>query len=71
MMPSTRAGAAAALAACCLLLFASPAYGYIDPGTGSYVFQILIAAFVAAAFAVKVYWLKVKKFLARIFSRKA
>ena len=52
------------------LLFPRNAYGYIDPGTGSYVFQILIAAFVAVSFAVKVYWHKIKKFVGGLFSKK-
>ena len=60
----------ACLAAGCGLLFPLFAYGYIDPGTGSYIFQILIAAFVAVSFAVKTYWEKIKKFIGRLFSKK-
>ena len=52
------------------LLFPLDAYGYIDPGTGSYVFQIIIAAFVAVSFAVKVYWHKIRKFVGGLFSKK-
>jgi len=58
------------LIAACSLLFPRNAYGYIDPGTGSYVFQILIAAFVALSFAVKVYWHKIRKFVGGLFSKK-
>ncbi len=47
-----------------------PVYGYIDPGTGSYIFQIVVAAFVAISFAVKVYWHKIKQFVGRMFSKK-
>ena len=57
----------ACLAAGCGLLFPCFAYGYIDPGTGSYLFQIVIAALVAVSFAVKVYWLKIKKSIGRLF----
>ncbi|MCG2810131.1 MAG: hypothetical protein L6428_01570 [Candidatus Aminicenantes bacterium] len=57
------------LSAFCLL-FPRYSHAYIDPGTGSYVFQIIIAAFVAVAFAVKVYWQKIKIFVVRIFSKK-
>jgi hypothetical protein len=46
------------------------AYSYIDPGTGSYVIQIVIAAFVALTFMVKIYWLKIKGFVDRLFSMK-
>ena len=43
-----------ALACLAALLIATvPAQAYIDPGTGSYVFQIVIAAAVAGAFAFK------------------
>jgi len=58
------------LAAGCLLLFPVRIYSYIDPGTGSYIFQIIIAAFVAVSFAVKVYWHKIKKFLGQLFAKK-
>lgn len=60
----------AGLALCCALFFPCPAYCYIDPGTGSYLFQIAVAALVAVAFAVKVYWLKVRKFIAGLFAGK-
>jgi hypothetical protein len=58
------------LAAACCLLFPIRVYSYIDPGTGSYIFQIVIAAFVAVSFAVKVYWHKIKTFLAKLFAKK-
>jgi len=57
------------LTALCLI-FPVYSYGYIDPGTGSYVFQIIIAALVAVSFAVKIYWLKIKGFIAGLFARK-
>jgi hypothetical protein len=58
------------LAAACCLLFPLRAYSYIDPGTGSYIFQIVIAAFVALSFAVKVYWHKIKKLVGGLFAKK-
>jgi hypothetical protein len=42
------------------LASAPAAYAYLDPGTGSYIFQILIAAVVGVGFLVKVYWGKIK-----------
>ena len=47
-----------------LLLLASThaAYAYVDPGTGSYVYQMIIAALVGVGFAVKIYWGKIKSF---------
>ncbi|MEN6436740.1 MAG: hypothetical protein ABFD14_08675 [Anaerolineaceae bacterium] len=35
---------------------------YLDPGSGSFILQMVIAAAVGGAFAVKVYWKKIKKF---------
>ena len=57
-------------AAACCLIFPHYVYSYIDPGTGSYVFQIIVAAFVAVSFAIKVYWHKIKQFIGRIFVKK-
>lgn len=42
---------------------------YLDPGSGSYIFQVLIAALVGAAFLVKVFWQQIKTFFARVFKR--
>jgi len=38
-------------------------HAYIDPGTGSYVFQMLIAGLLGAAFAAKVFWRRIAAFL--------
>ena len=32
------------------LCLTKPAYAYLDPGTGSYVFQLLVAGFLASSF---------------------
>ena len=37
-------------------LWPVPAHAYIDPGTGSFVIQGIIAAVVGAGFVVKVFW---------------
>jgi hypothetical protein len=50
------------------LLIAPPAYAYLDPGTGSYIFQLLLAAFVGLAFVIKVFWARIKGFFAKIFT---
>lgn len=42
---------------------------YLDPGSGSFILQILIAAFVGGAFVIKAYWRKITSFVARIFKR--
>jgi len=51
-------------------LSAGDAYAYLDPGTGSYVFQLVIAALLGAAFAVKVFWLRIKTFFFSLISKK-
>ena len=53
-----------------LLASADEAYGYIDPGTGSYVLQMTIAALLGASFAIKIYWRKIKAFFVDHFSKR-
>lgn len=43
---------------------------YLDPGTGSYIFQVLIAGLVGAGFAIKMFWIQIKSFMAAVFSKK-
>lgn len=45
----------------CLLLPMS-LYAYLDPGTGSYVLQVIVAAFFGVLYSIKVYWSKFKAF---------
>lgn len=42
------------------LLFPQNAYAYIDPGSASYVFQVILAAFIGALFFLKLFWRKIK-----------
>ena len=46
------------------------AYAYIDPGTGSYVIQVIIASVVAAGFAVQMFWKRISGFFKNLFSKK-
>jgi len=48
-----------------LLIFPSLAFAYLDPGTGSYIFQLAIAGLVGAAYFIKLYWFKVKAIFAK------
>jgi hypothetical protein len=41
------------------------ALAYIDLGTGSYVFQVVIASILGAAFAVRAYWERIRAFFGR------
>lgn len=43
-----------------ILLLPTSALAYIDPGTGSFVIQGIIGAVVGGAFAVKLYWKRIK-----------
>jgi hypothetical protein len=52
------------------LVFSAPAYAYLDPGTGSYILQLLIGVLIGAAFAVRIYWKKICSFLNDRFSRR-
>lgn len=60
---------AAGLVLGCVLL-AQAAFGYIDPGTGSYVLQVAIAFLIGAAFSVKIFWKKISAFIRKTFSGK-
>lgn len=53
-----------------LLVFSNETLAYIDPGTGSLIVQIIVAAFLGVSFFVKVYWKKLKQFFSGIFSKK-
>jgi hypothetical protein len=53
--PSRYAGSAV-LAVLLLLLFPVYAWAYVDPGTGSYIFQLAVAGFLAAAFTLRRMW---------------
>jgi hypothetical protein len=46
-------------------LMATPAEAYLDPGTGSYVFQMIAAVVVSAGFLARAYWHRVRGFFAR------
>ena len=38
---------------------------YLDPGSGSYILQLLIAGLLGAGFAIKSYWRNIKSFFSR------
>ena len=48
-------------------IFISEAYAYLDPGSGSLIFQAIIGALIGLAVAVKIYWEKLKYKLSSIF----
>lgn len=52
------------------LTFAHNAYAYLDPGSGSYMLQILLGTLVAGFFAIKQYWHRLKHFFKERFGKK-
>lgn len=45
-------------------------YAYLDPGTGSYLFQIIIATILGLLMTLKISWRKVNSFLKRILKQR-
>lgn len=54
----------------CLLfvLFPVNAYAYIDPGSGSYVVQMVIAILIGWLFTLKRFWQGIAAYLHKVFS---
>jgi len=46
-----------------------PAYAYLDPGTGSYFIQIIIATLLGSFYAIKHFWHKIKLFCTNLLSK--
>ena len=52
------------------LVFPGRVYAYLDPGTGSYILQLAIAALLGGSVMIKIYWKKIRTYLANLFSKK-
>jgi hypothetical protein len=52
------------------IILARDAHAYIDPGTGSYILQMTLAAFFGAFFVVKQYWARIRSFLRAVLGKK-
>ena len=48
-----------------LLLWPRDAHAYLDPGTGSMIFQAVAAGVITAMFTIKTYWFRIKAFFSR------
>lgn len=44
---------------------------YLDPGTGSFLLQLLLATFLGGLFMIKTFWKRIKNFFLRLFHRQA
>jgi hypothetical protein len=52
------------------VFFAPDAHAYLDPGTGSYIIQLVLAALFGGLFAIKMFWAKIAAFFRKAFSAK-
>ena len=57
------------LLALLLLVLPSTAHAYLDPGTGSYVVQLLVGGVLGGLFALGMFWRRVVGFFKRLFKR--
>ena len=53
-----------------LFVWTRNAHAYLDPGTGSYIVQILIAVIFAGWFAIKFFYRRVLDYFAKTFSKR-
>lgn len=53
------------------LIYPQKAYAYLDPGTGSYILQMIIASLVGVAFIIKIYLKRIKTFFVDLFFRRS
>ena len=54
-----------------LVIFERPAEAYIDPGTASYVFQVIAGAVLGGVFLLRTYWSRVTTTVRSMVSRDA
>lgn len=47
------------------LLFPRDAFAYLDPGSGSLIFQTIVATLAGAAYAVRLYWHRIRSWFSR------
>lgn len=60
---------AVVLAVPLLFVCAQHVHAYIDPGSGSYVLQLIVAGLLGAGVAVRIYWKRIKASILRVFLR--
>jgi len=66
MIKLTRQKGSILYVALVLLFFANTAQAYVDPGTGSFLFQLVIAGILGGLFYIKTIFRAVKKYLLKI-----
>jgi len=53
-----------------LFFFSNNAHAYLDPGTGSYILQLVIAAICFGYITLQIFWKKITVFFTNLFSKK-
>lgn len=66
----TRLAEAAVVVLSLVVVSGKPAHAYIDPGTGSYVLQVVVASVLAALFVVKSTWRNIKGAVGKCFVKR-
>jgi len=51
------------------LIFAKEGLAYLDPGSGSYLLQLLLGALLGGLFALKVFWGRITAFFKSFFNK--
>ena len=44
-------------------------YAYLDPGSGSFILQLILAILLGAMFVLRSYWAKIRDAIKKVFSR--
>ena len=57
-------------AALFLIVLTQKSYAYLDPGTGSFVFQLLLAGFIGGLFIFRLFWKRIVSLIGKLFRRK-
>ncbi|HEC91954.1 MAG TPA: hypothetical protein ENI51_03010 [Candidatus Atribacteria bacterium] len=52
------------------LILPQNSFAYLDPGTGSYFFQIIIAFILGGIFGIKMFWRRITRFVKSLFTHK-
>ena len=58
------------LALILVLIRPTDAWAYVDPSTGGYLLQMLLAGILAVAFAIRMFWQNLKSYYTRLFGGK-
>ncbi|MEE9554352.1 MAG: hypothetical protein V3W18_08660 [candidate division Zixibacteria bacterium] len=66
---SSKIGIVVFLALSVIVIFPGRALAYLDPGTGSFIFQTILAVVLGSLFALKVFWKRIRLFFKNILTK--